>query len=80
MVSVKHLNLRRVLHQCVDLVLDALEEDECAEEVSGAKPKRPRAFARPAIELPPDVTNEEREAMRTMLEKQGYERKRQSDA
>lgn len=73
----KFPNMRRALHQCVDLVIDAWEAD-AAEETKPAK--RPRAFARPAIELPSDVSNEERERMKKKLEKAGYETNRPSDA
>ncbi len=61
--------LRRALHQAVDLVVDAIAED-----TETPKAKRPRAYARPAVELPDDVTHEELEAVRKSLEKGGFRR------
>lgn len=74
----KRLALRRALHACVDLVLDALELD--ANDGEKVPAKRPRAFARPPVELPPGVTNEEVKATRERLEKQGYRNNSQSAA
>ena len=62
-------NVRRALHQCVDILCDAVAED--AEE----KPaKRPRARALPPLDMPANVTQEELESVRKRLERAGFKR------
>lgn len=59
-------NLRRALHQCVDILLDALEDD-----AKGEKPKRTRNVREPVLPKI-ELTEEERERARKSWEKAGW--------
>ncbi len=61
--------LRRALHQCVDILCDALAED--AEE-KPSRGKRLRPYARPPAALPEGVTQEEVSDVRKRLERAGF--------
>ncbi len=64
-------SLRRAFHQALDIVLDALSEDERAANANHT-PRKRRPLAKPLPPLPPDVTPEELAASEERLARAGY--------
>lgn len=61
--------VRRAFHQALDLVLDALAEEQRG---TPTKRRRPPPLARPLPPLPPDVTDEDIARVTQKLERAGY--------